>query len=275
MAFVLAQDRDRLAREPAYLYLLREEFQRHGCALRALNDRGDDSPEGRLTDGILDQLAKFEWAKTVERTWRGSRRKVSEGRVLGAALKPRYGFAYTRDAGGVTGGYRVKQGEMATVRRVLSMLADSASVKGVAAALEADGIPAPRGGRVWSRFTVRTIAKEDAYRPHAREELEALVADGRLSPGVLASLDPDREYGIAWHGRVKARKVSNGKLVREPAPEETWIAVPVDLSDSGLNRDIVDHARRNLMGNRVPSKVDDRFWELSGGCSGVPTAAGR
>src|SRR5918997_2964483 len=63
VSVVLAQDRDRLAREPAYLYLLREEFSLRGCALRALNDRGDDSPEGQLTDGILDQLAKFERAK--------------------------------------------------------------------------------------------------------------------------------------------------------------------------------------------------------------------
>jgi len=57
VSLVLSQDRDRLSREPAYLYLLREEFLRHGCALRALNDRGDDSPEGQLTDGIMDQLA--------------------------------------------------------------------------------------------------------------------------------------------------------------------------------------------------------------------------
>src|SRR5919202_6326896 len=57
---VLAQDRDRFAREPAYHYLLRKEFEEHGATLRALNDRGDESPEGELTDGILDQLAKYE-----------------------------------------------------------------------------------------------------------------------------------------------------------------------------------------------------------------------
>src|SRR5215211_4956790 len=56
VSVVLAQDRDRFAREPAYLYLLRREFEEHGCRLKALNDRGDDSPEGELTDGILDQL---------------------------------------------------------------------------------------------------------------------------------------------------------------------------------------------------------------------------
>jgi DNA invertase Pin-like site-specific DNA recombinase len=48
VSVVLAQDRDRFAREPAYHYLLREEFAEGGTALRALNDRGDGSPEGSL-----------------------------------------------------------------------------------------------------------------------------------------------------------------------------------------------------------------------------------
>src|SRR3954464_11748039 len=71
VSVILAQDRDRFAREPADYYLLRSEFEEHGTKLRALNDRGDGSPEGELTDGILDQLAKFERAKTAERTRRG------------------------------------------------------------------------------------------------------------------------------------------------------------------------------------------------------------
>src|ERR671912_1527369 len=66
VSVVLAQDRDRFAREPAYHYLLRREFEEYGTKLKALNDRGDGSPEGELTDGILDQLAKFERAKIAE-----------------------------------------------------------------------------------------------------------------------------------------------------------------------------------------------------------------
>src|SRR5215203_1961334 len=71
VSIVLAQDRDRFTREPAYHYLLRREFNEHSTELRALNDRGDDTPEGQLTDGILDQLAKYEQAKVAERTRRG------------------------------------------------------------------------------------------------------------------------------------------------------------------------------------------------------------
>ena len=40
---VLAQDRGKFARNPAYLYLLREEFGQYGTVLRDLNDRGDES----------------------------------------------------------------------------------------------------------------------------------------------------------------------------------------------------------------------------------------
>ena len=67
VSVVLAQDRDRFAREPAYHYLLRREFEEHGTKIRALNDRGDDSPEGELTDGILDQLGKYERANEDNR----------------------------------------------------------------------------------------------------------------------------------------------------------------------------------------------------------------
>jgi site-specific DNA recombinase len=50
VSVVLAQDRDRFAREPAYHYLLRREFEEHGTKIRALNDRGGRFPGGG-TDG--------------------------------------------------------------------------------------------------------------------------------------------------------------------------------------------------------------------------------
>src|SRR5918912_607671 len=80
VSMVLAQDRDRFAREPAYHYLLRKEFEEYGCKIRALNDRGDDSPEGELTDGILDQLAKYERAKIAQRTQRGKLQRAKQGK---------------------------------------------------------------------------------------------------------------------------------------------------------------------------------------------------
>jgi len=117
VSMVLAQDRDRFAREPAYHYLLRREFEEHGTKIRAINDRGDESPEGELTDGILDQLAKFERAKITQRTWRGKLRRTREGKVV-PTRTPDYGFRYNaaRD------NYQVHEEEMRIVQRVFRMV---------------------------------------------------------------------------------------------------------------------------------------------------------
>jgi site-specific DNA recombinase len=79
LSVILAQDRDRFAREPALHYILKQELAEYECELRALNDRGDGTPEGELTDGILDQLAKYERAKVA----RG--RGEARGRRFGRA----------------------------------------------------------------------------------------------------------------------------------------------------------------------------------------------
>src|ERR671913_522577 len=114
---MLAQDRDRFAREPAYHYLLRREFEEYGCKIGALNDRGEDRPEGEFTDGILDQLAKYEQAKTAERTRRGKLRRAREGKVIPVASPP-FGFKYTagRD------NFVVDEEAMPLVRRIFRMV---------------------------------------------------------------------------------------------------------------------------------------------------------
>jgi site-specific DNA recombinase len=143
VAVVLAQDRDRFAREPAYHYLLRREFEEHGCKIRALNDRGDESPEGELTDGILDQLAKFERAKTAERTRRGKLRKAREGKVL-AGSRPPYGFRYndTRD------NYVVDEETMRVIERIFRMVgSEGHTMHAVRLAFNREGIRSPLGGR--------------------------------------------------------------------------------------------------------------------------------
>src|ERR671914_2787782 len=132
VSVVLAQDRDRFSREPAYTYLLRQEFAEHGCELRSLNDRGDGSPEGELTDGILDQLAKYERAKIAERARRGKLRKAREGKMLRTS-RPDYGFDYNR----TRDNYVVDEEKMQVVRRIFRMIgAEGDALNGVKLAFE-------------------------------------------------------------------------------------------------------------------------------------------
>src|ERR671917_1578863 len=190
VSVVLAQDRDRLAREPAYHYLLRREFEEYGCRVRALNDRGDDSPEGELTDGILDQLAKFERAKTAERTRRGRLKKAREGKIVAGPV-PNYGFRF--DA--TKEGYIVYEPEMSVVRRICRMVGvEGLTLHAVAKALEREGVLTATGGKHWDVRVIKNCIVDDVYKPHTFEEIEELVA-----PEVAARLDPEKSYGVWWY----------------------------------------------------------------------------
>jgi site-specific DNA recombinase len=270
VSVVLAQDRDRLAREPAYLFYLREEFADHGTELRALNDRGDESPEGELTTGILDQIARYERLKIAERTRRGKLRKAREGKVI-AAKRPHYGYHYndSRD------GYVVYEEEMRVVARIFRMVGvDGYGIRGVKRTFEREGLPSPDGKRIWGQFFIREAIKDDVYRPHTREEIESLVAKGQISAEVVARLDPEKRYGIWWFNRRRTKRYqvtvngANGKQYKKRSkiterPETEWIAVPIP--ESGIPREWVDAAREAIADNVKLSQNDNRSWELSGG----------
>src|SRR5829696_1447747 len=248
-------------------YLLKREFEERGCKLRALNDRGDDTPEGELTDGILDQLAKFERAKTTERTRRGKLRRAREGKVI-AGHTPPYGFRYNAGRGNLI----VDLEKMRVVRRIFLALAEGGSVFGVSQVLMRDAVPAPAGGVNWNHNAIRRIVLSDLYRPHTFEEVCAMVA-----PEVAARLDPDKAYGIWWFNRERiTRKYvskvrANGKEYVEQQrskakPKDEWIAVPVPLGDDyGISRSLVDGAREEMRSHARNYRRSSRAWELAGG----------
>jgi site-specific DNA recombinase len=263
VSVVLAQDRDRFAREPAYHYLLGEEFREYGCTLRALSDRGDDSPEGELTDGILDQLSKYERAKIAERTRRGKHRKLRQGKLI-AGYSPGYGYRYNAARDGLL----VDAAQMLVVRRIFEMVARGESFYGVIKTFEREGVLSPRGQERWNRPTLRNLILSDLYRPHTFMEVAELVTSE-----MAATLDPNVHYGIAYYGKkqVTKRQVSEHgggerryrqRIKSEVRDREQWLAVPVP--DSGLPRALVDAARATVENNRRPPRSGYRSWELSG-----------
>src|SRR5919107_397291 len=262
---VLAQDRDRFAREPAYHYLLRREFEEYGTKIRAMNDRGDDSPEGELTDGILDQLGKYERAKIAERSRRGKLQKTRQGKGF-AGPRPPDGFKYNhaRDK------YLLDAEKMAVVERMFRMVGvEGYTMNATRLAFNREGVLPPSGGRFWSPKYVREAIRDDVYRSHTFEEVAALV-----SSEVAARLDPNKRYGL-WHfnkRRYVTKQVStngpDGRSYRRSTkvidkPRSEWIAVPVP--ESGIPREWVDAAREAIKDNQRQSANGDRFWELSGG----------
>jgi site-specific DNA recombinase len=124
-----------------------------------LNDRGDDTPEGELTDGILDQLSKFERAKTAERSRRGKLRKAREGKILRGPKSP-YGFRYNAAGDGLI----VYEPEMVVAERIFRLAAEGLGPQAIQTRSTMKARPRQRAihcGRAgrWSRYCEATFIR--------------------------------------------------------------------------------------------------------------------
>ena len=185
--------RDRLARS-LYAGYLKNEFKRRGVELIALDSITEDTPYGELLENTLDNFSEFERFMIADRMRRGKRSKAKQGKLI-ASPQSDYGFRYneTRD------GYEVDELRMALVRRVFRMVGvEGMTLNAVGARLQAEGIPAPRGGRTWNRPTLRKFILSDVYLRHSYEEVAKIV-----SGEVATTLDPSAYYGISWYGKQR------------------------------------------------------------------------
>ena len=82
VSVVLAQDLDRISREPWHYEYLRSLFEDHGTELRSLDDSGDDSPMGEFMRYIRRGVAKLEKQDIAKRSRRGKLQKAREGKIV-------------------------------------------------------------------------------------------------------------------------------------------------------------------------------------------------
>ncbi len=264
-AVVVAQDQDRISREPWHFGYLKAKLEEYGATLRTLDDEADDSPESEFFRDIRRGMAKMERSVTARRTRRGREQRAREGKVVGAGSAP-LGFRFNADRTN----FVVDEETAPLVRSIFRLMAEEGyGIRTVKKALEREVVPSPRGGRYWHNPVIKDLILNDVYRPHAREELEAMAERGQLPRAVLDGLDPDKSYGVWWYGRDATKRT--GKLTKsggparkfEQRPEEELIAAPVP--DASVPCERVDAARASVAGNTRPASAARRLWELSGG----------
>jgi len=270
ISVVVAQDADRITRDPGHRAFLDSECERFGTRLVALDDWGDDTHEGELLRYLKGWMAKGERIKIAERTRRGKLQKARAGKIIGAHT-PRFGFRFVRDGRGVPVGYEVDEGQMRIVRMVFSMLGDEGmTLYGARKRLMKDAIPTPSGKKIWHQSYLRRMILDDIYRPHTYSEVCSLVSEE-----VASTLDASLSYGIFSYDRRSQKKtVDKTKPPKQNGdyrysyeisekPRGSWLAIPVP--DAGIERALVDRARSQIKDNVRSSKASNRVWEASGG----------
>jgi len=243
--------------------ILAVQLRDYHVTLRSLDDNGGGE-DGEDIQVIKSLFSRREQRDRVRRADRGRRDKAARSEIHGGHRR-RFGFRFingkNQRGGAVSIGYESDPETMTIVVRIFEMVAAGASLHSIRRTFEQESIPNPSGNPLWSRTTIKSILVDDVYRPHSVLELEAM-----LPPATVASLDPEKIFGVHWSGKKRSKfKSSRGKQrVVFEAPREEWVGVAVDLTGSGIDRATVDKARSMIANNRSPSKVGDRQWELTG-----------
>jgi site-specific DNA recombinase len=162
---------DRLSRDPIHLGIVVDEMERAGVTYTFVIDPLDDSQEGQIIRFVKGISSKVDNAKRREATMRGRRGRAERGKLIPGA-RPLYGYTFgpERDREGKLTKERLVPDQVTApiVRRIYQDAATGATIRGIAAALTAEGIPTPTGkhGR-WDPTTIHHLLAHPTYHGHA------------------------------------------------------------------------------------------------------------
>ncbi|WP_267422634.1 recombinase family protein [Methylobacterium sp. GC_Met_2] len=150
---------DRLSRDLRHaLTTVSDLAELHDVAFRSVTEAVIDTsnPMGRMFFTFFAGMAEQERYVIRDRTAGGRTTKARKGGFAGGQAP----YGYERD---LEGGLRIVPAQARVVRRIFEARKRKTTLKAIAETLNADGIPAPKGGR-WSISTVAYVTDNMKYR---------------------------------------------------------------------------------------------------------------
>jgi site-specific DNA recombinase len=187
---VIVEATNRLSRSQADIGQLFREFEFYGTELETPTGGKVDKVRAGL-DGLTGEM-QLDAGKVHIR--RGLDKVVASGRRPGGKV-----YGYRKRYGPVNGLQDIEPAEEAVVRRIFEEFAAGTSTRGIAHALNRDGIPAPRGDR-WTGNTI------NGSRTRQNGILENQQYVGR----------------VVYNKSRKLRHPDTGKRVNRPNPPSEW-----------------------------------------------------
>ena len=147
-------------REDSIIY--KSLLRKHGVQVISINEPVEDTPSGRLLEGIIEVIDEFYSANLAQDVTRGMRETASRGFYPGGP--PPYGYRRVKVQDGSV--QRVKlEPDPVTVTVVERIFKECLSGKGlieITRGLNGDGL-STRKNKKWSKTSVHTILKNEVY----------------------------------------------------------------------------------------------------------------
>jgi len=190
---ILVWKLNRFARSRADSITYKTLLRNKGIEVISINEPVDDSPTGKLLEGVIESIDEFYSENLGQDIKRGMRENASRGFFNGS--RPPYGFRKikVKDGDRERNKLEPEPGESVatqTVRRMFDMASRDIGCKEIARTLNREGFRTGQGQR-WGRTTVYKVLSNEAY-------TGTLVWGGRQGHPAVHRGDPPVRVENAW-----------------------------------------------------------------------------
>jgi site-specific DNA recombinase len=159
---ILVWKLSRFARNREDSILYKSLLRKRGVQVISINEQIDDSPTGRLLEGMIESIDEFYSANLGQDTRRGMKENAQRGFLNGAPVS--YGYrAIFKDINGVKKRViELNENEAPVVKRVFDLFLQGEGAKQVAQRLNTDGFR-NRQGKPWNKNLILYLLKSETY----------------------------------------------------------------------------------------------------------------
>ena len=159
---ILVWKLSRFARNREDSILYKSLLRKHGIQVISINEPVEDSPTGRMLEGMIEVIDEFYSANLAQDVLRGMREAASRGYWVSATTPFGYRRIKVHDSGRQRVKLEIEPAAAPIVQRMFRLAASSTGVKDIAKQLNADGIASPKGKR-WGKGAVHAMLTSQVY----------------------------------------------------------------------------------------------------------------
>ncbi|MBM3949537.1 MAG: recombinase family protein [SAR202 cluster bacterium] len=147
-------------REDSIIY--KSLLRKHGVQVVSINEPVDNSPTGKMLEGIIEVIDEFYSANLAQEVTRGMREAASRGYWVSAGTPYGYRRVKIRDGDVERAKLELEPEAAAVVKHIFALASSGMGVVEITKRLNAEGIASPRGRR-WGKGAVHNVLVNPVY----------------------------------------------------------------------------------------------------------------
>ena len=204
----------RFTRKREHAVAFKSLLRRRGVRVVSITEQADDTPTGRLLEGIIETIDEFYSENLAQDVTRGMREAASRGFWVASYAPFGYNRVMVQDGPKKRPKLEPDPGSFEVVRRIFDMAEAGKSTLDIARTLNDEGI-ASRRGNLWGKTSVHAILINETYTgtliwgANAKNGAEPVRVENAF-PAIIARKQFDRVSKLL---RSRAPKVVNPRRV--------------------------------------------------------------